>query len=571
MSFTIGGMYSGLDSANIIKQLLAVQRAPAVRLESESTELDTQKSALSAIKSSLTTLKARVDALKDTTVFSARAATVSSTAVGTATATASASVGSFKLEVTQVASASTLKTGSAGVAGKATDIPSGTSLASSVFGTSAQGTFSLNGVSITIGASTTLNDIASMMSSGTGATATYNTSTGKFELSSGSPILLGTAGDTSDFLQQAQLFNNGTGTVTSETGVGRISSSAALSAGNFSGIAGSVTGGTLVINGVNVDYAASDSLATVLARINDSAANVVATYDRYSDQVQLTSKTRGALDISVADSGGGTLAQALGLTSANRVLSMGDSTQFKVNDGPARTSSDETLTEAELGLTGLSFTAIATGITQVNVTADSSGIKAKIDALVEQYNSSQNLIESYVKGDPDSDSENGALYGDSTFAFLQSDLRSGFGGILNASGTKYRMLEDLGIKGNASDYTVTALDSSALDTALSTAPDEVAEMFTDVLDGLSRTLGDRLDAYAGDVTLYGTAGVIKAREDYIVKRQDTIDDEIARIDAQLVAERVFLESQFAMLESVSGQSQQMSSQLSGLTSNTSSK
>ncbi|MFZ5806355.1 MAG: flagellar filament capping protein FliD [Verrucomicrobiota bacterium] len=555
-TITLSGFFSGLDTGSIVEQITALNRIPVTELEDEQTNLSDQSSALGFIQSSLLTLQTKLSALNDTSAFSAKAASLSDTDVGTASVDTTARAGSVKIEVTQLATASKVTSGGT----QAADFPLGTALATDVFGDDVEGTFTINNTQLTISSTTTLNDIVTMMEGVSGmdaATTLYNTADGKFTIGSTGDLVLGTSADTSSFLREAHLFNSnvtagGPGkTVTSDTGVGRISTTTAVgSITNFGGIAGSISGdGTMTINGVAISYTTSESLDTILERINDSDAGVVATYDSYADKFILTAKTRGSSGISVVDTSGN-LAQAMQLrTGTDTDVVLGNSTKFKVDDGAVRESDDATLTEDELGVTGLTFNPIATGTTTVTIGSDVDSIKTLIDDFVTQYNSVQNMIESYVKIDTEDLENSGILSTDQTLTFLPSDLRQTVMSVLNASGT-IRMLEDLGIEGNSDDNTITVSDTTKLTDALEDHLDEVIDMFTHATTGLYAQLDPIIESYASS-----TAGSIEYRQESISDQQDRIDDEIERLEAQIEAERLYMESQFAAMESYTAESQ----------------
>lgn len=558
---TIGGFFSGLDTQNIIEQIDAANRIPITRLEAEKLDLDAQSSAFGFIGSSLSSLQSNLSALNDPNLFRTRSVTSSEASVGTASVSTSAATNSINLEITQVATASILRGGDSGGSftdTKVTSPPAISDLLSDVLDEDVDGTtFTINGVQITLSSTDVINDInpldensviEKINNSGAGVTASYDSATGKFSLSSVDPIILGSGSDTSSFLEKAQLFNNGTGSVESTIGIGRINPSEDLST---AGLRTTPTTGTFSVNGVDISYSSGDTLDQVLSRITDSDAGVVATYDAYADRVILTSKNRGAQGISVQD-GTSNLGTALRLTSADSELELGKATLFKVGDDPTvRQSEDQTLTSDELGVTGLTFNASAVGTTTLDIQPDTSGIKKTIDEFIEQYNSAQNLIESYIQVNPDNLDENGILANDTSLTFLPSSLRTIAGSQFSGNET-IRMLEDLGIVGNSNDNTITLSDESKLTTALSENLDEVIDLFTDSSSGLVTQLDELLESYNSSLD-----GIIQTRQDSIVSEQSRIDNEIDLIEARVEAERLFLESQFAILEQAEGQNQNL--------------
>ncbi|MCR4420143.1 MAG: flagellar filament capping protein FliD [Clostridia bacterium] len=102
---TISGLASGLDTEEIISQLMEIERAPVTRLETRKTELEAQKSAWTEIRTALLSLSGSLLTLRLSSTFNARTVTSSDQTVVYGTATASAAEGTYKITVTQLAQA----------------------------------------------------------------------------------------------------------------------------------------------------------------------------------------------------------------------------------------------------------------------------------------------------------------------------------------------------------------------------------------------------------------------------------------------------------------------------------
>ncbi|MEM9400379.1 MAG: flagellar filament capping protein FliD [Verrucomicrobiota bacterium] len=565
MSITIGGFFSGLDTASIVSQLTAINRLPINVLEDDKIGLNQEDDAFGFIQSSLENLKSNLGSLDDETDFEGKTISSSTSSIGTATVESSAAVDSFTLNITQVATSSTF------VGNKSSSIPAATDTASTVFGSDVAGTFTINGVEITLTGSEQIDDGTSnglvgkvnqaMDDAGLNdITLSYNATNGQFTLEDTSVttnIVIATG--SSNFLQDAQLFNNGTTTVTSQNAIGRLEKDSALSGQSLA--ATLVSSGSVIINGTEISYSDTDTLQNVLDRITLSDAGVTATYDNYSDQVTLTAKDRGANSITVANGTTGNLVEALGLN--NGTLSIGNTTKFTVNGGAERESQDQTLTEEELGVAGVTFNASTTGSTILEVDVNVSQIRGNINSFIEQYNSTQNLIESYIRIDTDDPDNSGILASDGTLTFLPNDLRSILSTTTNpTSGAEIQTILDLGIDGNSDNNTISLEDSTALDNALRNNLDEVISLFTDLDNGLVTKFEERIDAYAT-----GVNNTIQNRQDAIADEIRRIDEEIEILEARVEAERINLEAQFALLEQTQASSNGFSSLLAGINSN----
>lgn len=101
-TFAVDGLASGLDTTNIINQLMSVERRPQDQLR---TRLSTQQSTIAAYQALSTRIKSiesAVSAVTDPAAWTARTASVTGTAVA-ATATSGAPIAAFDVQVTTLA------------------------------------------------------------------------------------------------------------------------------------------------------------------------------------------------------------------------------------------------------------------------------------------------------------------------------------------------------------------------------------------------------------------------------------------------------------------------------------
>lgn len=160
---------------------------------------------------------------------------------------------------------------------------------------STNGTFTINGVSISIDDYTSLSVtdlLAIINSSGAGVTASYDSTNDNIVLKSIKPgaenITLGDFSDTSDILSVLKLTTQDGATKTVGSTDGSIDPSVKLSSAGFTK---TVTSGIFTINGISIYIDASrDSLNDVIDKVNNSGANVEMLYDKVSDKVTLRSK-----------------------------------------------------------------------------------------------------------------------------------------------------------------------------------------------------------------------------------------------------------------------------------------
>jgi flagellar hook-associated protein 2 len=301
-SLQLSGLVSGFDWKSFIAEVMELNRAPVYRLQSEKTTNNSKVSALDNLGTRLVELQTASRALKVEGLFTGRTAASTTTGSTWATSTTSGTAtGAYAFNVTQLAT-TTKRNGSGdiGLGISATNDVTGVTLASMSTATAVTaGNFTVNGSQVSVALTDSLQDIFDKISTATGGavTASYNSGDDKISLASASPITLGAANDTSNFLAVARLANNGSGAIESGTGLGATSQSAPLASARLRNSITAVDGsgnGSFTVNGVSVAYNVNtDSLSTILGRISSSSAGVNATYDAAADRVVLTNKTTG--------------------------------------------------------------------------------------------------------------------------------------------------------------------------------------------------------------------------------------------------------------------------------------
>jgi len=113
MAITSSGIGSGLDIELLVTQLVAAERAPTEnRLIDRSTEFAGQLSAFGSLKGALSGLQSSLSGLQQLSTFAGRNATVSDGDVLSASAGSTAAAGSYAIEVSQLAKAHSLASGS---------------------------------------------------------------------------------------------------------------------------------------------------------------------------------------------------------------------------------------------------------------------------------------------------------------------------------------------------------------------------------------------------------------------------------------------------------------------------
>jgi len=103
-SITFTGLGSGLDTASIVSQLMAIEKAPQDRLKTALAKEQTTLTALQQLNTSLAALQKSADSFSTGSTWTKLNATSSSSAV-TIAASISATPSSLSVAVTQVATA----------------------------------------------------------------------------------------------------------------------------------------------------------------------------------------------------------------------------------------------------------------------------------------------------------------------------------------------------------------------------------------------------------------------------------------------------------------------------------
>lgn len=548
MDLGLSGLASGFDWRSFIDQLIEVERAPQKALRNEQTRIQQRNNAYRSLETELKVLQNRLGDLLKPDLYTSRKTSVADTNVLTAEAASSAAPGTYTIEIIQRATAARWQgTADVGAALSPSGDVSSLTLASAPFATAVTaGTFTVNGKQVSIETTDTLQAVFDKIAAATGGqvTASYDAATDRITLSSGSEIVLGSASDTSNFLQVARLYNNGTGTVTSAGSLGALQINTTLSNANFATAVtdGGSGAGEFRINGVSITYNAStDTLAAVLDRINQSAAGVYATYDALSDRIVLTNRSTGDLGIALEDVTGNFLAAA-GLTTGT--LQRGQNLQFKVNGGDTLVSTSNTITEASSGIAGLTLTALTEGTTTVTVEQDTDKVKRTIQSFLEAYNKVQSMLDDYTSSTTDSKGvvSAGVLAGESDANEIASRLRALAYQQVSGLSNVADHLADLGITTSGEDNKLTLRDESALDELLRTNLAAVQQLFTGEGVGLAVRLHDYVEQ------LVGEDGTLIQKQANLARQSSDIDEQIAEMERLLEQNRQRMIEQFTAME-----------------------
>ena len=549
----LSGLASGFDWRSMLDQLVEVERAPQRRLQIEKLDNRERSSIYGSLKTELSVLQGKLTTLSDADFFGSRSVTASAAETVSAQVSENATVGTYSVNVSQMASASTL-TGSSNLGSSlnSTSDVSGLTLSSAAFPSPVTaGTITINGAQVTISTTDSLQTVFDNINSATGGavSGSYAPGTDLISLSSSSEIVLGSTTDTSNFFTAARLFNNGTGTVSSSSSLGSVNQTSVLSGGNFTTAIndGGSGAGQFTINGVAINFdVSSDSLENVISRINSSGAEVFASYDTVNDQITLTNKKTGDLGVAIADVTGN-FASALGLGSGT--LARGNNLTYTVNGGGVQTSFTNTVTGESSGINGLTFTAHQTGTGTVTVGSDRAKIEKGITDFVAQYNKVQSFIDANTASTTNAAGKvsAGPMQSEQEVLDIAAELRSLSVGSVSALSTTLDRLSDIGIETNGYDNKLAISDTTIFSDSLINDLGKVTTLFQDSTDGIAVLMNAFVEKQIGD------EGVIPSKVDSIAEQDGGIDDQIAQLERVVQSNRERLMQSFISMETAQSQ------------------
>jgi flagellar hook-associated protein 2 len=569
-NLAVAGIASGVDWESIIQELAEAERAPETQWEAEQSTINAQNSDYTTISSDLSTLQTDIQNLQDSTLYESASVQSSNSNTATGIAATNTPLGNYTFDISQLATASQLN-GATGISqaispnGDLSDVTVG----SAGFSTPVTaGTFTVDGQQITVSTTESLQDVFNAIATATNnkVTASYSSSTDEMTLAStdGSNVVLGSAADTSNFLQVAQLYNNGTDSVTSSSALGHAQLGGTMANAD---LATAITDGgngqgAFTINGITINYDAStENIQDVLNSINSSGAGVTASYDSINNRFELTDNTTGNVGISAQDVTGNFLA-ATGLSGGT--LQQGQNLVYTLNGGTQQlVNPSNTITSASSSISGLSVTASGTGTVTMNVTSNTSAVASAVQQFVTDYNTLQSYItaQQVVTTSSSGTVTPGTLTADDTSSQLASDLRSIVeAAVPSLSGQNVSMLSDLGIESNGQDNTL-SVDTSTLDSAVAANPDEVNTLFNDPTNGIATQLNNYI------TNALGPDGTVTDQQASLTEQSTNITTQISNLESQISSNETEWTSEFEAMEQAESTTNQELTYLSEQVSN----
>lgn len=548
----ISGINSGLDTNSIISQLMAIERQGLTRLNTQRATLLSRQDAYRSFDTKLAALRTAAKKLNTVDSLLSYKGAASDTTKFDVSASTSAVEGNYHVNILNRSTKSILN-GTSDI-GQIVDATKALNDGSSLGPSFVAGTFTINSTQVTIAATDTLNDVVTKINTAVpGVTASYNSGTDSFTLSSASNISLGSGADTSNALSLLRLQTDGsTNTVTSSSALGGLDVSAAMNTGSnglrarTAVVDGGSGAGKFFVNGVEIDYNAStDSLSAVLTRINNSAAGVTATYDKTLDRVVLTNKSGGTSGISATDTGGsGNFVAALGLSGSATLGTNARITIDGFNNNQPISSADDVFTETETGVPGLTLTLKSdSGSADIAVTTDSQAVIDKMQSFVNAYNDLMKFITDKTKvTGSGKDAVQGPLYGQQDVRSIRQSLREMLGGSVAGIATGVTTLSGIGVGTTGSDATL-SFDSAKFTEVLENSPSNFKSILADATNGvMTRVVG-----FVDSQTNFGN-GPIAQKPNNMEPSIKRINASITRFNRNLDLKEQQLRNQFNAME-----------------------
>lgn len=619
----IGGLVSGMDLDELVTNLTATSRAKILKQQQHVQRLEWKQTGYRSVSAALKEFQSKyLDVLSATnfrssTLFNTVKATSSSEAVSVIS-TSGASAGTVTINsVTQLATAQTIKSGSAvsrGLTGSLSgsgengalttgDIEAlaaqldGKSISLNLNGTTKAITFNFSAPST---AEELQNQIQTVIDNAFG---TYNDpvhgsksmieagidqSTGTLSLfASGSRLTVYAVGDDTDTLDHLGLSSGQSNKITTANTIESLS----LIADTDPEGDGSYE---FKINGVEFSFTSTDTLSSVINRINSSKAGVTVSYSAITDRFTMTSKVSGSGENIVIEESQGKLLEALGLHGeGNADVEYGVNAILQVNGQDIVRSSNT------INIDGLTIELNSKPSEAVTITmkSDVSGLMDTVKKFVEDYNSMVDLMNSLIKEKVYKDyaplseeqrnemSENqiknweekaksGILRGDRIIGDITSKMHTLMTGFSVSGFSLYSM--GITSAGYTENGKLKITDEDALRTALETKGTEVAQLFTS-----EKGLSSQLNSIINDAirtsgvqgtrgTLVEAAGIASTRSDVensITKAMERANKTIAVLQSRLSSEESRLWSRFTAMETALQQLNTQSAMLTQFSSN----
>ena len=549
---SITSAYNSSSSLNsLINQYMALEQRPLTSLNTKKTSLNGSLNIYTDLNTKLSDLLSVAKDLASTSttsIYNSRTSSSGDETKITVSAGANAATGTYQIRVKQLATGSTAQstaklntkystTSTSKVAPGTGVIDVSKSFSSAGFASTPDGTVTINSQPFTLSSYSTVQAFMDAVNGDVTANANiyYNSTEDKFYIeqkSTSTNLVISETPDTSGngFFTQAKI-TTGTYT-TNNTG---IQSDVLLYNANFDTTLLSTDSGSFKINGITVTWDAdTDSLDSVISRINSSTANVTAYYDNSLDKMVIKSKGTGSTDKIYIEDTSGFLNTRLKLTLG--YSNPGTNALFTINSAD---SNDEISKSANtFTINGATYTLKNTNVTNytdttyttITVKQDTSAIQSKITGFLDKFNSTIEYIKNKSSVDT-STKTRGPLAGNATFTSLRSRLLEKLSGQvtgLTAGNPDY--LNEIGITFNSS-LKASLSDTSKFTSAMTSNSKSVEDLFNST-NGIANKIQTLLTPFV-ESTSSSRGSIIYETKTTISKQITDINTRITRMEERL--------------------------------------
>ena len=611
----MGGLVSGLDTDSLVESLTSASRSKIAKQQQSVQKLEWKQTSYRNVSKTLKEFQSKyLDVLSKTnfrsaSLFNTIKASTTSTKISVS-ATSAAAAGNIEItNVTQLATNQTIT----GVSGASAALTGGTAYNPSLLDdisptTSKSFLLKMDGSVRTITLDQAFKESVGTDGFETALQNKINTAFG--EKSAGVPVVdvtlvggkIGFSASGSQLTVSA--LNSDAGTLTklgfTDGQTDRLSTNKALSDLSLLKDTQPVDGEyKFSINGTNFSFKTTDSLSSVINKVNTSDAGVTMSYSTITDKFTLTATESVAGDNIVVKETTGTLMNAFGLADLSTEVAgtsatseAGKNAILEVNgQSIVRTSNSIEVNGVKIEL--LEKTA-ADEVLKVSMSEDTTELKDTIKSFVEDYNNLISSMNTLIKEKADSayppltDAQKdemtekqieawekkakvGLLKGDSVLKGITSKMQSMMYGAAQSGGIT---LFNMGI--SSAGYAENGklkIDEEKLETALKTRGSEIRDLFTTEKTGLANQLNSVIDAAAKTSGVKGTRGSLielAGYESTLSNTENSITDKITKankmitsLNKKLKTEETYYWSKFTALETAL---QQLNNQSAMITS-----
>ncbi len=516
MSITFGGLATGLDTNAIVDQLMALERHPITRLESDKSWLQSRQAAYATLDAKMTGFLASIDKLGSSDELRQKSVSSSNEDFFSVTSSVEALPGaSYQVEVVSLAQVQ--KNVSQGYADKTASIDGLGDLILSIG----------DNDPVTISIDESNNSLEGLMQAINDADAGVNASI--INDGTDTPYRLVLTGE-----NVATTFS--LESVPADTPLYNGDLTAALQVGGYSAPAAQYFGaGTIETDRGNVDISGANSLNDIVAAINTIHNNVEAEVVDDGNGGFRINMIRGTLSaVNLSGGSGEPVVDILALTETQAA----SQAHIRVDNIDIYSDSN-TLSEAIPGLTLDLNTAEEGTLTSVSVSLDEDAIKSQVQSFVKGYNNVMSFISSQSTKNG---SAGGVLGGDSGINTVKRRLQSMLTTIVDNTGN-FAALSQLGLE-TQNDGTI-LLDDAILTDAIQNNLDSVEKLLVgeDEKDGVAVKFQNYLEGMTDSRD--GLFAANKKSTESNVKR---IDSRIEQIEMRLEKKEETMRAKFSALE-----------------------